>query len=460
MSEDERSRRRFLGAISAAISVGLAGCSWSDGPTNTPIGETPTAAPIPTTAGPTPTPTATPEPTPTPGPTPEPTPTETPEPTPTPEPGPTSLYVAPDGRSGASGTRSDPLGDLSTALRWAEPGDTIVLRGGTYRPEQAVDVRGVGGVDSTPVTVRPASGERPIFDFERIAVGGFRFRDCHWLTLRGIEIRRAPSRGLFVEEGSSHVTVENVTVRNSGGDPDASGTGVFIFESEAVIVRNVVSSGNYDPPSGGENADGIDVESSPGSLVENCVAAGNSDDGIDLWATTDVTVRDCVAYDNGWKPNGSRGGDGDGFKLGGGGDSGDNLIERCVAYNNRSRGFDDNSATRRLTLHNCTAWNNPVNFRLGCVFDAMPPRCPAHRLRNNLSHEGVVVLSPLVDSRRNSWDLDLEDPDFVSLDPRDGEFLRLSADSPAIDAGVDVGLDFVGDAPDLGAFEFEPDSGR
>jgi hypothetical protein len=32
--------------------------------------------------------------------------------------------------------------------------------------------------------------------------------------------------------------------------------------------------------------------------------------------------------------------------------------------------------------------------------------------------------------------------------------LRLSAGSQAIDRGVDVGLPFIGKAPDLGAFEF------
>jgi len=331
----------------------------------------------------------------------------------------------------------------------------IVLRGGTYRPDRPVDVRGAGGSSSAPVTLTSASGERPIFDFERLQVGGFRFRDCHWLDIRGLEIRRAPSRGMFVEAGSSHVTIENVTIRGSGGDPDASGTGLFVFESDTITVRNVVSSGNYDPSSGGGNSDGIDIEDTPESLVENCVVAGNADDGIDLWETTDVTVRNCVAYDNGWKPDGSRGGNGDGFKLGGGGDSGNNQIERCVAYNNRTRGFDDNSATRTLTLYNCTAWNNPVNFRLGCEFGSMPPRCRAHRLRNNLSYGGLVVLSPLVDSRRNSWDLDIDNPRFASLDPQDGTFLHLRADSPAVDAGVDVGLPYSGSGPDLGAFEFE-----
>ncbi|QSG11344.1 hypothetical protein HSBGL_0914 [Halapricum desulfuricans] len=366
-----------------------------------------------------------------------------------------TLYVAPDGRAGAAGSRAEPLDSLSDAMVAATPGTTVVLRGGTYDREQTVGARNVSGVDGAPIRIVPEYGEFPVFDFARSSTGGFRFSDCHWVELHGVEIRRAPSRGLFVEDGSSHVVVQNVTVRDSGGDPDASGAGVFVLDSSAVTLSGVVSTGNYDPTSGGRNADGIAVERSPGTLVEACVAAGNSDDGFDLWRSTDVTLRRCRAFDNGWTPDGSRGGDGNGFKLGGGGDSGDNRLEFCVAYGNRVRGFDDNGATRRLTLYNCTAWNNPVNFRLGCRMTITSmPICPPHRLRNNASYRGRTAFSPLADSRANTWDLNIRDPMFASLDPDDADFLRLTAESRAVDAGVDVGLPYHGARPDLGAFEY------
>jgi len=192
--------------------------------------------------------------------------------------------------------------------------------------------------------------------------------------------------------------------------------------------------------------------------VDGCVARGNSDDGIDLWETTGATVRRCWSYDNGYDPDGNAAGDGDGFKLGGGDESGDNVVRRCVAFNNRVRGFDDNGASRPLTLYNCTAWRNPVDFRLGCRFDVADPACPAHRLRNNLHAGGDLQLSPFVDSAANSWDLGIDEPGFASTDRDDTDFLHLSAGSPAVDAGVDVGLSYRGDAPDLGAFEFDPSS--
>lgn len=45
-----------------------------------------------------------------------------------------------------------------------------------------------------------------------------------------------------------------------------------------------------------------------------------------------------------------------------------------------------------------------------------------------------------------------EDPLFVS--PLDGDY-HLQAGSPLIDAGIDVGLPFSGEAPDIGAYEFD-----
>jgi|GEM_PF-2099068 len=377
--------------------------------------------------------------------------------TPSPE-APGLLYVAPDGDDRNAGNRTDPLESLSTALLRAVPGTTVRLRGGTYRPNRTVGAQGLAGTADEPVVVEadPASGERPVFDFAGATVGGMRFSDCHWLELGGFTVRNAPSRGLFVEDGSSDVLVEDVSVWASGGDPDASGIGVFVLDSRGVTLRRVTSQNNYDPSSGGNNADGIGIERSPGTLVDSCVARGNSDDGFDLWQTTETTLRHCWSYDNGYDPDGTEAGDGDGFKLGGGDASGANVVRRCIAFDNRVRGFDDNGVIRPVTLYNCTAWRNPIDFRLGCRFDLTEPVCPAHRLRNNLSAGGDVQLTPLVDSAANSWDLGVEDPGFASTDRDDGAFLHLTADSPAVDAGVDVGLSYRGRAPDLGAFEFDP----
>jgi hypothetical protein len=93
-------------------------------------------------------------------------------------------------------------------------------------------------------------------------------------------------------------------------------------------------------------------------------------------------------------------------------------------------------------------------------------------LKNNLGYKGRTEVSNIDTAActlaANSFgmDLDLSDKDFESLDQNElvaarqpnGDlpavpFMKLTADSKAIDRGVDTGLPFTGAAPDLGAFE-------
>src|SRR5690606_12147782 len=84
-----------------------------------------------------------------------------------------------------------------------------------------------------------------------------------------------------------------------------------------------------------------------------------------------------------------------------------------------------------------------------------------HDVANNVSYrdrDGVLVdvqtsggTKPI--ERSNSWSLAIIEPRFISTSVTDAGFLQLSSNSPAIDVGVDVGLAYYGNAPDLGAVE-------
>ena len=96
-----------------------------------------------------------------------------------------------------------------------------------------------------------------------------------------------------------------------------------------------------------------------------------------------------------------------------------------------------------------------------------------HVLKNNLSYKArgreiAYIDTALNTLANNSFDLclTLTDDDFVSLDmdlltaPRkpdgslpDIDFMRPAQGSNIIDAGVDIGFEFLGEAPELGAFE-------
>src|SRR5678809_339735 len=118
--------------------------------------------PIPT-PNPTPIPTPMPTPIPTPIPTPTPTPIPTPTPTPSPTPGSTTIYVAPNGLPGNSGSASSPI-DLATAVSSAGPvraGYTVQLSAGIYRYSSLNF--GPGGTSPSVMTVfKAAPGARAI----------------------------------------------------------------------------------------------------------------------------------------------------------------------------------------------------------------------------------------------------------------------------------------------------------
>jgi hypothetical protein len=353
-------------------------------------------------------------------------------------------YLAPDGDDANPGTESEPFGTLQTLLSALSAGDLGYVRGGTYYPTGFADGSAQNGTDSAHIRVEGYPGEDVVFDFGNDTYGGLRLWDCAYWELRNFTVRNAPSYGIYLYGGTQYTLLENVTVDGSGGDANTSGAGINLFNAPDTTIRNCISKHNYDPSSGGGNADGFAAESSPRCLIEDCVSHGNSDDGFDLWKAENETVRRCVAYDNGWDPDGNTAGDGNGFKLGGGATSGGHRIERCVSYQNRSRGFHYNEADIPVELYNCTAWDNPTNYWFAEV---------EHVLRNNVSYQGTVSMGSAADHQYNSWNLGIDNPSFESTEPTSSDFLRLSADSPAIDAGTDVGLNYTGEAPDLGAYE-------
>ncbi|HWA72637.1 MAG TPA: right-handed parallel beta-helix repeat-containing protein, partial [Polyangiaceae bacterium] len=134
------------------------------------------------------------------------------------------------------------------------------------------------------------------------------------------------------------------------------------------LIINCDSHDNYDTKASGGNADGFaaKINIGPGNRFFGCVAHDNSDDGWDTFpkttsGTNPVTIENCVAYHNGYH-NGSAAGNGNGFKVGSdvtGGAA--HVVKNSVAFNNPSKGFDQNHNMGVATIQNCTAVNNSRN---------------------------------------------------------------------------------------------------
>ncbi|MGH7601716.1 MAG: T9SS type A sorting domain-containing protein [bacterium] len=118
-----------------------------------------------------------------------------------------------------------------------------------------------------------------------------------------------------------------------------------------------------------------------------------------------------------------------------------------------------------MTLLNCTGYNNrEANYRIQRTLN------PGQTLtiKNCVSFTGAVQLGSFAIQEKNGWmpPFVVTAEDFLSLDPAlaaaprqaDGglpkiDFMHLSSVSDLIDAGVNLGIPFNGEAPDLGAFE-------
>lgn len=379
--------------------------------------------------------------------------------------------VATNGKDSNPGTVQHPFRTLIVAISVSEPGDIILVRGGTYFCSSTIHIDKSGEQDKR-IHLEAYPGETPVFDFSKAQNEGFFITGAYW-HLRRLNITRAEHWGLKLEtKGAHHNVIEQITTQANGV------TGIALLNGATRnLVVNCDSYQNFDIETNGENADGFEakINLGEGNVFIGCRAWNNSDDGFDLWdSNEEVRLEKCYAWANGnniWNhPYFS--GNANGFKLGKG--RGRHLLIGCLCWGHRLTGATLNGNTSGVILNNCIFWDNDTNYffewsrweegaRKSCVFS------------NNISYAGRQGdrINENANSQNNSWDdnagIQLTDEDFLSFDdsimaaPRnpDGsipqsKFLKFSPTSDAIDKGVNVGMPFVGAKPDLGAFEYDP----
>jgi hypothetical protein len=339
------------------------------------------------------------------------------------------------------------------AVKIIQAGDTIYIRGGNFRLSSTL-LLNKSGSPLNPIKLWAYQGEIPVLDASVVS-NGIEINGDLW-HLNGIAVSKAGNKGIQIN-GSNTIIERILTYENIDG-------GLKIDTGAAHnLILNCDSYMNYDKPGGG-NADGFAAKHGigKGNVFKSCRAWNNSDDGFDLMeASNAVILEKCWAWGNGqniWgDPNFE--GNGVGYKLGA--ESGAHQVIRCLAWKNSSSGFNVQENTSGVTLYNNSAWDNPVNY----FFDDSNP----HKLRNNLSYIGKIIMWSEIDETHNSWNIKCEitQDDFLSLDDSsmntarksdgslpESNFLKLSPGSDLIDSGIDIGIEYNGDAPDLGGIEF------
>lgn len=404
------------------------------------------------------------------------------------------FFVATNGDDNNPGTQAQPFASIARGQQAASGGDTVWIRGGVYDyvagpgASQNAVLFNKSGSAGNRINYWAYPGETPVFDFfqyqpiERIR--GFSVQ-ADYLHFRGLELRGVQQIITNVNESWA------IRVEGSGGDFNIfeqlnlhhnEGPGLFIKNGGNNLVLNSDSHHNYDPDRGGENADGFGSHSNDdGNIFSGTRAWHNSDDGYDFINSPGVAiVENSWAWHNGYIPDtNTAAGNGAGIKAGGFLLNPDNFpsnvpvheVHNSVAFDNRVQGFYANHHPGAIKWLNNTAFDNPRGFDLLNNVDVA--NWPAeHFLRNNISFGNNNNLAnanqSLIDDEFNTWNagFSVSSADFQSLSPAgvdgprqadgslpDIDFLQLAAGSNLIDAGVEVGLTFSGEAPDLGAFE-------
>lgn len=386
------------------------------------------------------------------------------------------IYVAPNGADTNPGTFEQPYLTITKAHSMASAGDTILVRGGLYDSLLSTITLSKSGSPSSRYSLMAYPGERPLLDFSLMPLNssnrGIRLSGSYW-HIKGLDIKGAGDNGMHVS-GSNNMIEFCSFFENQD-------TGLQLSNSASNNhIINCDSFWNAD--TGGENADGfaVKLDVGTGNSLRGCRAWENADDGFDGYLRPSdsvfTTLEECWVFKNGYLKDGSPAlpnGDGNGFKMGGSDDKTlrhQVTLTNCLAFDNRVRGFDQNSNKGSMTLLNCTAYRNGTNYSIATAIAAGETAT----LTNCVALGSYGSLGTFTVQQTNSWlpPFAVTTADFVSIDtagvrgPRkpdgslpDVAFLHLAAGSDLIDAGTDVGIPYKGMGPDLGAFESDPPMG-
>lgn len=425
----------------------------------------------------------------------------------------TQIFVAPDGSDTNPGTMQLPLASLQKAQELASPGDTVYVRGGLYQIAESeisevvsglfasVTYLNKSGSDSARMNYWAYPGETPVFDFSDVKPQDRRVVGIYvagqYIHLKGFEMTgiqttiTGHTESYCIYSRGSNNIFEEISMH------DNVGTGLRHYGGGGNLFLNCDAYRNHDNVSEdrlGSNNDGFGCHPDPGgtgNVFRGCRAWFNSDDGFDIIRADEAVVfEDCWAFYNGFSTSFQSLGDGNGFKAGGfAHDTADRIpaiiprhaISFCIAVKNKANGFYSNHHLGGNDWFNNSGYDNSVNFNMvnreSPQIDNIWVNGYDHVLKNNLSYQtrfGIKHTDYIDPSKNtlenNSWAMaiSLSNDDFVSLDmalleaPRqeDGslpeiDFMRPAPGSAIIDAGVDIGFDYLGSAPELGAIEVD-----
>ncbi|NIR50941.1 T9SS type A sorting domain-containing protein [candidate division KSB1 bacterium] len=382
-----------------------------------------------------------------------------------------NFYVSPQGSDSNNGSITLPWKNLAFAVRRVSAGDTIVMRGGTHIVGEVwIDRnKGMGGRPGQYLTIKAYPGEEPILQPGRrrlilwadyVRVEGLHFImpwrcDAFGGGLQIINNKFTGPQPKFgaIETGGTDILVEGNFIEYDDTGGNTQDHGIYVHAGERIIIRDntVIGSKGY----------GIHV-------FDEHKSADPAE-----WAANPFVMRDYVLEGNFVAESQER----SGLIIAKGRGGNYITLENMTVGNNVFVGNAQFGLFIRegenIKVYNNTLYLNAFASLLirypspegggvpasditivNNIF--VTPVSKAH-VRNTSSGANLVLQNNLYNSSPflegiTDPNAIVGDPQFV--DPRKYDF-HLQASSPAIDAGIDVGLPFQGSAPDLGAYEFD-----
>lgn len=323
------------------------------------------------------------------------------------------IHVAVSGNDTNAGDATAPYQTIHKAVEVCQPGDTIWVHGGHYLISERIKIpaKQTSALKRCYLWAVPGEGE-VIIDgsaMHHTTQNEFKMGRCIYVNhlanywhFKGLTLCNAEDNGMKIE-GSYNIVEQCVFHDNNDTGLQIGMYKDFSIEETKELpagvpqfnpgyqfccgnkVINCDSYNNcdlrsYNGTDDGGDADGFACKLFPGPGTEfiGCRAWTNSDDNWDLYMVYHPVVIDgCWSYHAGYTPEGLAIGNGNGFKLGGGGSSGGaafsqsvgaHVVKNCVAFDNLHKGFDQNNAYEGMYVLNCVGWGNEYNYRFPTIF--------------------------------------------------------------------------------------------
>ncbi len=419
-------------------------------------------------------------------------------------------YVSSDGNDSNPGSLQASFKTIQKALDTTKPGDTVYIRGGTYKEKLTVNTSGTTG---NPITIQNYQNERAIIDGTGVSGSYIIYiYNKNYITVKGLEIcnnslGHTPT-GIFIEGWGDGIEILNNKVYGIKTTQDAHGIAAYGTNGSKPLT-NLLIQGNevYDCILGSSESVTVNGNVQYFKILNNIVHDNDNIGicciGFEEIASSNDQARDGIVSDNivyniTSKNNPAYKGEtcADGIYVDGGKDI---LIERNIVYNcdigievasehynkissgmlvknnlvygcglfglSIGGAYSENGYADKCIITNNTFYNNSVGINIqktlsnyilnNIIYDEDTPyygKVGSNILKNNLWYSprgNTDKLSPFAD------------PKFVN--PSKNDF-RISSDSPARNAGIyEIPLsemDLDGNARicegivDIGAYEF------